>query len=327
MTSGLVGSGGGASARTSSCRDASAQDRLQVGGPHPRSHLVDPPGVPGADQQPTGAGGGHVRQPVLRTELLVLERLLVGLDGRVAGVAELRDRVGVTAQVGGQHPRVGQPVVGDPVAGEDALHQRRQEDDLPLQALGLVHRQQLDGLPVRRDGLLESRAGLQLGVQVGEQPGQGGVPVHVDVTGDRVEERPQLVASVGPVQLGGRHQLDLEPEGGHHPAAQVQHRLAGVPAQRLQLGGQLGEPLAGGGGVGQVARALHRVEQADHLGRVDVGDGTLQITQHVVRIAVGHQPAVDLGQLAGAPTRAAPGRGPRSASADRSAAGPGPGWR
>jgi hypothetical protein len=70
--------------------------------------------------------------------------------GGVAGLGQLRDRPGVAPQVGGQHGGVGHPVVGDPVAGEGALHQGGQEHRLPLQALGLVHREQLDRLAVRR---------------------------------------------------------------------------------------------------------------------------------------------------------------------------------
>ena len=110
-----------------------SQDGVQIGRPDPRSDAVGPPGVAGADQQSTSPGGRHVGESVLGQQLLVLEGLLVRLDGRVAGVAELRDRVGVAPQVRRQHARVGQPVVGHPVAGEHALHQGRQEHDVPLQ--------------------------------------------------------------------------------------------------------------------------------------------------------------------------------------------------
>ena len=149
----------------------------------------------------------------------------------VAGLGQLRDRPGVTAQVGGQHRRVGHPVVGDPVAGEDALHQGRQEHRLPLQTLGLVHGQQLDRLAVRRHGLVEPGALLDLGLQVRQQPGQRGVAVHVDVRGHRVQERAELVAPGRPGELRRGHQLHVQPESGDHPAGQVQHRLVDVPAQ------------------------------------------------------------------------------------------------
>ena len=172
-----------------------AQDRLQVGRGRPRPDQLRPPGVARPDQQPLGPGHRDVGQPVLGQPLLLRQLGLVRAHGGVAGLGQLRDRPGVTAQVGGQHGRVGHPVVGDPVAGEDALHQGGQEHRLPLQALGLVHGQQLDRLAVRRHGLVEAGALLELGLQVAQQPAERGFAVHVDVGGHGVQERAELVAA------------------------------------------------------------------------------------------------------------------------------------
>ena len=297
-------------------------DRSEVVGTGSGVAEVDPPGVAGADQQLLRPGRGHIGQPVLSQQLLLDQLPLVRGQTGVAGVRELRDRSGIPAQIGRQHRRIGDPVVGHPIAREDPLHQRRQEHRLPLQALGLVHGQQLHRLPVRRHRLLQPGALLDLSLQVREQSGQRRVAVHVDVGRDRVQERAQLVAPRQSGEVRGGQQLHIQTHRGDRPAGQVQHRFVAVPAQVAELGRQRREPVPGGVGEGTVAGVLQGVQQADDLRGVDIGDGLFQRIEHAGRLGsrgIGRlrRCSADLGRARGPAGRAAPGRAGRPASEAR----------
>jgi hypothetical protein len=101
-----------------------------------------------------------------------------------------------------------------------------------------VHGQQLHGLAIRRHRPIEPGAGVDLGLEVGEQAGQRRLAVHVDVRGHRVQERPELIPTGTAVELRGRRQLDVQPEGNDDAAGQVEHRLVAVPAEVGELGRQ-----------------------------------------------------------------------------------------
>ena len=139
------------------------------------------------------------------------------------------------------------------LAGEHALDQARDGDDVPLQALGAVHGQHLDPL-----GLDDHLAGFQpvllvLGrLQEGEERAQAAVVGLGGEVGGDVEE-PVEVHPADPCPVGDRLDLDVDAgdsldvgdqfgQRGEQAAAQPpqlagQPRHAPVPVWRVPLGG------------------------------------------------------------------------------------------
>ena len=151
----------------------------------------------GTHQQSLGTGGGDIGQPVLGQQLLAAELLLVVAHSGVRRLYELRNRSGVSAQIRRQDRGVHHPVVGDSVTGENPFHERRQEDGFPLQALCLVHSEELDRIAVGGNRLLEPRTLIALSLEIPQKPGQRGFSVHVDIGSDRIQERADLVPPGG----------------------------------------------------------------------------------------------------------------------------------
>ena len=147
------------------------------------------------------------------------------------------------------------------VGRELALGDADQEHRVPLEALGAVDGQQLDrvGLGRRRD--VEALAELVLGLEPGQQRGQGDLAVDGLELGDGLDEQVEVVAPGRRGRADRRGQLDVDAGGVDDPADQVEDRLADRRAQPAQLVGQQPEPLARLGGVVEVARVVERVAQ------------------------------------------------------------------
>ena len=185
------------------------------------------PGVRAGDEQLPCPRDRNVGKPVLAQPLLVAQvvgepREVIVVDG-----AQLRKRGRVAAQRIGQRGGVAQPVTGHPVGREDVGRQARHEHCVPLQALRLVNGEDLHRVRRGEHRLIQARAVLPLGLQVGEQPGQGSVRVDVGVRGDRLDEGHQR----RPGTVLDRLQFDRQAEYRDHPLHQFGDRIPAVPAQ------------------------------------------------------------------------------------------------
>ncbi len=246
-------------------------------------------------QQPAGPGDGNVGEPVLAAALLHGERLGETSHRLVVDVTQLRQRVRVAAQRIGQRRGAAQPVPGHPVGREHVGRQPRHEHHVPLQALRLVHGEDLHRVGRGDHRLFQPGAVLAFGLQVGEQPGEGGVGVDVGVVGHGLGERGQGGAAARVQRL----QLDRHAEHRDHPLHQLGDRVPGVTAQQAQLGGEHREPTPRVGVVGPPSRVGQRLQQAGHRGRI----GAHQRLQPVAGLIAGRRPRTGVpvvGQFPGA---------------------------
>ncbi|MPM49583.1 hypothetical protein SDC9_96313 [bioreactor metagenome] len=187
----------------------------------------------------------------------------------------------VAAQCGREYGRLGRPVVGRLGAGEGALAQPGQEDQVPFQSLGTVHGQQFDRFVAARNRLVESAALLAFDPEPGEQAAERAVPVDVDVLPHRVGEPLELAASSGVEQVHIRAQLQRYPAAVDHPVHEFEERLVAMPAQIAQLGGEGRQPPSGIVRDRRRAQVLHRIHQTQLGGwfelLADVGQGIATI--------------------------------------------------
>ncbi len=223
-------------------------------GGEPRGGRVRPHGR-GQQQRVAGPGEGHVGQPALLLDAvlaavadepgrLVLQRLEVG---RVPP-PQHRQPVAVAAQVVGHPGQSSAPALVGRRAhpplpflerraragpgGERPLDQTRHRHDVPLQALGGVDREHLDGVRRHLDGALVEPALLGLrGVEPGQEPAQRGPVGAAGEVGRDVGERVEVRAGRGRGVLGPGQDLDVEAERALGLADQVGQRHAGQRAQ------------------------------------------------------------------------------------------------
>ncbi len=213
-----------------------------------------------------GPGHRHIGEPVLAETLIDGERVREARETLIRDGRQLGDRIGVSAQRVGNDGRIPQPVAADAISREHVGGQRREENDVPFQTLGLVHGQQLHRIRCRHDSLLQPKTVVAFGIEVGQQAAQGRLPVDVGVRGHCLDEGSQL----GRVAAFSR-QFDLEPEGIDDPKAQLHDRFGRKAPQIGELGAEQQEPLPGGAAEQQVARRLTRLEQADLARRIEPG--------------------------------------------------------
>jgi hypothetical protein len=249
--------------------------------------------VAGHDELVTRSGHGDVAETALLLQLVDLARLDVVAKPLAADLADAWQVGVVAAERGGQlRGRRGPPSAAQ-AGGEHLGAHAGQEHDVPLQALGAVDGEQLDGVRLTRDGERESLAVLLLGGEVSEQSGQRRVSVDTGERRHRIEERRDVVAP-GP-RHGRRRRGELDVETGHvdDPSDQVEQGLADVTPQRPQLAPERLEALSCVGGVVRRARVLERLHERHDVGGIGVLDGFLELAGDVVdgRIRDPGQPA------------------------------------
>ena len=134
--------------------------------------------------------------------------------------------------LGAAHPRR----IGPPT-GEDPCRDVRQRDDIPLEPLGRMHREDLDALlghldPAGLESLLDGLGGVEKGQQAG-QIRAGTVGVRGDVLGKGVE---MFAAGDRATHATGPDlSLDADTDRVLDVGDELGQRLADAPAQRLEL--------------------------------------------------------------------------------------------
>ena len=121
-------------------------DGEQVVGRSTRLQLRRTPPVRRRDQQRLRPGDGDVRQPQLLDRVQGLELVLVRLEGLRGVVADVRQLGRVPAQLTRKHGGGRRPGGPGAAAGEHPRRQVGQDDDRPLEPLGLVNGQELDAV-------------------------------------------------------------------------------------------------------------------------------------------------------------------------------------
>ena len=99
-----------------------------------------------------------------------------------------------------------------------------------------MHCEEFDRFAIGGDRLFEPRALIAFSLQIRQETRQRCVTVDIDVCGDCVEKRADLIAPEGPGKLWGGHQFDVQADCGDHTPSQVEHGLVAVPPQPGQLG-------------------------------------------------------------------------------------------
>ena len=284
-----------------------------------RLDAVAPPAAR-AEQQVPGPGDGDVAEPDLLGDAEVLPLLHV-VARAPASTTAWSPEPGTGSRSRGQLLAVGEPEIGghrarvlDPgVAGvglrrELVLGHARHGDDVPLEALGGVPGEQLDGLGVDRDLARLQAALALLGVaQVAEEGGQRRQLGQLGELGGDTVQRVEVRPGAGRAGPGRAGQLGLQPQGAGDLVDQVGQRLAQPVAQVGQLAAEPAEPA--------VARGRVRVGTAEVVERLDdaaaLGGGS------TARRGVAGSGGAD------AASARAPGRGPpvRRGRAARSATG------
>ena len=135
------------------------------------------PPVAGAEQQGAGAGEGDVAEAEFLGVLVVLHGLVEGLQALGVPGLDVGQGVGVAAQGVRQDLGLGGPLLAALVAREGAGDQAGDGDDVPLQALGLVRGEHLDGVLAAGQGVVEALLVLGGGAQEAEEGQQGGLAV------------------------------------------------------------------------------------------------------------------------------------------------------
>lgn len=235
----------------------------------------------GTEEEGAGAGEGDVPQAQF---LGVLVLAHVGLErGEGLGVpgVDRRERGGVAAQGVREDLRLGGPRLARACAGELAGDQAGDGDDVPLQALGLVGGEDLDGVLAAGQGAVEALLELDGRAQEAEEGEEGGLAVEGGEAGGDVEEVAEGLAAAGGEGVRGGGELDLQAGGGEDPVQYVHEGVGERGAQGAQFGGEAGEADLGlggereavVGGAAGVEEGVERVGEGDHLGRVDALDG------------------------------------------------------
>ena len=245
-------------------------------------------------------GEGDVRQPCLLGALVGLPLRLERVEVRLGHPPEHRQVGGVAAQLERQGRRRGHPGRPGQRGRELLLRDPDGEDDVPLQPLGAVHREQLDAVGLRGRRLVEAGAVLALGLQVAQQGRQRDVAVDGLELRDRLDEQVEVVAPGRRRGTDRGRQLDVEPRGVDDAAHEVEQRLA------RRAGAAAAAPLdsspkrsRASDGVRRGAGVVERVRQGRDLGRVGAGDRVreLLVDRSVALPVAG---SADLGQVPGA---------------------------
>ncbi len=155
---------------------------------------------------------------------------------------DVGQRGGVAAQCVRQDLGLGGPRLAAPVAGERAGDQAGDGHDVPLQALGLVGGEHLDGVLAAGQRVVEALLVLRGGAQEAEE-GQQASPRRRGRRSAAAMSRKlrQGLAAAGGQGVRGRGQLDLQAGDGEHPVQDVHQRVGQRAAQVAQLGGEPGE--------------------------------------------------------------------------------------
>ncbi len=150
---------------------------LQEGGRAARSFLLGAPPVAGAEQQGAGAGEGDVAEAEFLRFLVLLHRLLEGLQAAGGPFPDVGEGGGVAAQGVREDLGPAGPGLAGLFAGELLGDQAGYGDDVPFQAFGLVGGQHLDGVVAAGQGAVQALLVLDGGAQETEEGQQGGVAV------------------------------------------------------------------------------------------------------------------------------------------------------
>ena len=244
-----------------------------------RPDPVAPPAA-GAEQQVPGAGDGDVAEPDLLGEPEVLPLLDVVLqrrlhDGLVAGAGDGQPQPGQLlavgeAQVGGHGARVLDPgVAGVGLRRELVGGHARHGDDVPLQPLGGVPGEQLDGLGVDRDlARLQAALALLRVAQVPEERRQRRQLGQLGELGGDAVQRVEMGPGAGRAHAGSAGQLGLQTQRAGDLVDQVGERLPDPVAQVAELAAEPAQPAVPGGGVGvRPAEVVEGLDDAAALGR------------------------------------------------------------
>ncbi|GAQ55857.1 hypothetical protein a10_05706 [Streptomyces acidiscabies] len=238
------------------------------------------PPVAGAEQEAARAREGDVAEAEFLGVLVVLHVLVERLHALGVPAGDVREGVGVPAQGVRQDLGLGGPLLAALGAGEGAVDEPGDDDDVPLQALGLVRGEDLDGVLAAGEGVVEALLVLGGGAQEGEEGEEGGLAVVGGEGGGDVEEVRQGLAAAGGERVRGRRQFDLQAGDGEDAVQDVHQRVGQGAAQVAQFGGEVGEAHARVRRErqavvvpGAVQERVQGVGQRYHLGRVGALDG------------------------------------------------------
>ncbi|MGX1272223.1 hypothetical protein RKD18_005417 [Streptomyces phaeoluteigriseus] len=263
------------------------------------------PPVARAEEQGAGAGEGDVAEAQFLGVLVVLHGLVEGLHAAGVPAHDVGERVGVAAQSVRQHLGLGGPLLAALAAGEGAGDQAGDGDHVPLQALGPVCGEDLDGVLPAGQGVVQSLLVLGGGAQEAEEREQARLALRGGEGGGDVEEVRQGLAAAGRQGVRRRRELDLEAGDGEDAVQDVHQWVRQGAAQVAQFRREPGEPHArvrrerqpvvvAGSLQRRLEEGVERVRERDHLGRVHALDGRGEPPVRVVAVAparVGHQQA------------------------------------
>ncbi len=241
----------------------------------------------GAEEEGAGAGEGDVAEAEFLGVLVVLHGLVEGLQAFGVPGRDVGQGGGVAAQRVRQDLALGGPFLAALAAGEGPGDQPGDGDDVPLQALGLVRGEDLDGVLAAGQGVVEALLVLGGGAQEAEEGEQGRLAVARGEGGGDVQEVRQGLAAAGGQRVRGRREFDLQAGDGEDAVQDVHQGVGQGAAQVAEFGGEVGEaharvrregqPVVVPGAVGAVEGCLQeRVEgvcERYHLGGVDPLDG------------------------------------------------------
>ena len=151
--------------------------RVQEGGGAAGLLLGRAPPVAGAQQQGAGAGEGDVAEAEFLGVLVVLHRLVERLQALGVPGVDVGQRGRVAAQRVRERPWPGRSTTRGPGCWGTAGDQAGDGDDVPLQALGLVGGEHLDGVLAAGQGVVQALLVLRGGAQEAEEGEQGRLAV------------------------------------------------------------------------------------------------------------------------------------------------------
>ena len=179
----------------------------------------------GRDEDLLGARDPHVGQAVVAGPVVTTARLDERGDLLRGVPVEPGQHVPVVAQLAGDHVGECGPTLGALAAGERVAAHVRQHDHRELQALGLVHRHQLDRPGHGRKVHVLAGPQLLSGVEVGEEGSEPGAAVGVTEPLDQVQEARQ--ADIADAVPAGREvRLDASTRDRHDSADEIGQRGA-----------------------------------------------------------------------------------------------------
>ena len=258
-------------------REAVVAERLEVGRRPAGLLLRGPPPVAAGDDPLLGTGDRDVGQAQLLALVELRHRL--GEGGEVLGrpPGHRREVAGVSPQRERHDGAAAEPRAAASAGREDLGREVGEHDHRPLEALGLVHRQQLHAAGLAWCGLVEPTVELFRRAQVAQERSQPRLAVEIDERRSCVEETPEAVRRPG----AGHPYLDVESEPADDPVDEVEQRLADMPPQLADLGRQRPEALPSLFAVGQASEGGQGVGQRHDVGGVNALDGVVELAFEV----------------------------------------------